>query len=66
MNNRHRQVDRLYVMKAKMLVKRLPSAVEMLANHLVYEAGLFKQLMDSYKQVSEIFQNYLNNHRKES
>ena len=65
MNNRHRQVGRLYEMKAQMLVKRLPSAEEMLAISQVYEARMAK-LMDIYKQVPKKFENYLKNLRKES
>ena len=66
MNNRHRQVDRLYRMKAQMLVKHvLPSAVEMLAISQVYKARI-AQFMDIYKQLPEKFENYLKNLRKES
>ena len=64
MNNRHRQVDKLYMIRARMFVKQFPSAVEMLAMHQVYKARMAK-LMDIYKQLPEKFENYLKNLRKE-
>lgn len=65
MNNRHRQVDKLCMIKARMFVKQFPSAVEMLAISQVYKARMAK-LMDIYKQLPEKFENYLKNTRKES
>lgn len=65
MNNRHRQVDKLCRIRARMFVKRLPSAVEMLAISQVYEARM-AELTDIYKQLPEKFENYLKNLRKES
>ena len=65
MNNRRRQVDKLYMIRARMFVKRLPLAVEMLAISQVYKARI-AQFMDIYKQLPEKFENYLKNLRKES
>jgi hypothetical protein len=47
-----------------MLIKRLPSAVEMLARSQICEARMAK-LMDIYKQLPEKFENYLKNLGKE-
>ena len=65
MNNRHRQIDKLYMIRARVFVKQLPSDVEMLAIHQVYKARIAK-LVDFYKQLPEKFENYLKNLRKES
>ena len=65
MNNRHRQVDKLYMIRARMFVKRLPSAVEKLEIYQVYKARMAK-LMDIYNQLPEKFENYLKNLRNES
>lgn len=65
MNNRHRQVDKLYTIRARMFVKRLPSAIEMLAMYQFYKARMDK-LIDIYNQLPEKFENYLKNLRKES
>ena len=65
MNNRHRQVGKLYRIRAQMFVKRLPSAVEMLARSQVYEARMAK-LIDIYNQLPEKLENYLKNLKKES
>ena len=65
MNNRHRQVGKLYMIRARMLVKQFPSAVETLAMYQVYKARMAK-LMDIYNQLPEKFENYLKNLRKES
>ena len=65
MNNRHRQVEKLYGIRARMLVKQLPSAIEMLAMYQFCKARMAK-LIDIYNQLPEKFENYLKNLRKES
>ena len=65
MNDRHRQVDKLYMIRARMFAKRLPSAVEMLARSQVYKARMAK-LIYIYNQLPEKFENYLKNLKKES
>lgn len=64
MNNRHRQVGKLYMIRARMFVKRLPSAKELLARSQVYQSRLF-ELTHIYDQAFEKL-NYLKNLRKES
>lgn len=65
MNNRHRQIDKLYGIRARMFVKKLPSAVEMLAISQVYKARMTK-LINIYNQLPEKFENYLKNLKKSS
>ena len=65
MNNRHRQVNKLYMIRARMFVKRLPSAKEMLARSQVYQSRLL-ELTYIHNQVFEKLENYLKNLRKES
>lgn len=64
MNNRHRQVSKLYRIRAQTFAKRLPSAVEMLTISRFNQARIAK-LMDLYSQLAEKLENYIKNLSKE-
>lgn len=65
MNNRHRLINKLYRKRASIMVKLLPSGVEMLVMSRFYQAQM-AELIDVYNQLPKKFENYLKNLRNES